>query len=91
MNMTSNSDVTNSAHQIQMDTLCHWMNASPKKIFCVRHYQWITVQNDRPQNATSSPNQHATFATGFECCAMLCCRRACFKPSNQTNPQQNCF
>jgi len=26
MNMTSNSDVTYIAHQIQMTTICHWMN-----------------------------------------------------------------
>jgi len=26
MNMTSNCDVTNSAHQIQITTTCHWMN-----------------------------------------------------------------
>ena len=25
MNMTSNCDITNSAHQIQMTTICHWM------------------------------------------------------------------
>jgi len=25
MNMTSNSDVTSSAHQIQMTTICHWL------------------------------------------------------------------
>jgi len=36
MNMTSNCDVTNSAHQIQMTTICHWMQ-TPMKIFCVRH------------------------------------------------------
>jgi len=35
--MTSNCDVTNSAHQIQMTTLCHWMNP-PMKSFCVRHW-----------------------------------------------------
>ena len=29
--MTSNCDVTNSAHQIQMTTLCHWMNRPPWK------------------------------------------------------------
>jgi len=37
MNMTSNRDVTNSAHQIQMTTICHWMNP-PRKNFCVRHW-----------------------------------------------------
>ena len=26
MNMTSNCDVTNSAHQIHMTAICHWMN-----------------------------------------------------------------
>ena len=31
MNMTSNCDVTNSAHQIQMATTCHWMK-SPMKL-----------------------------------------------------------
>jgi len=37
MNMTANCDVTNSAHQIQMTTVCH-LNESPNKIFCVRHW-----------------------------------------------------
>ena len=37
MNMTSNCDVTKSVHQIQMTTICHWMNP-PMKIFCVRHW-----------------------------------------------------
>jgi len=36
MNMTSNCDVTNNAHQKQMTTICHWMNP-PMEIFCVRH------------------------------------------------------
>jgi len=34
MNMASNFDVTNNAHQIQMTTICHWMKP-PMKIFCV--------------------------------------------------------
>jgi len=29
MTMTANCDVTNSAHQIQMSTICHWMNPPP--------------------------------------------------------------
>jgi len=37
MNMTSNYDVTNSAHQTQMTTICHWMKPPPMEIFCVRH------------------------------------------------------
>jgi len=36
MHMTSNCDVTNSAHQIQITTACHWLK-SPVKIFCERH------------------------------------------------------
>ena len=36
MNMTSNCDVTNSAHQIQMTSICHWMKP-PMESFCVRH------------------------------------------------------
>jgi len=28
MTMTSNCDITNSAHQIQMTTMCHWMKPS---------------------------------------------------------------
>jgi len=31
MNMTSNCDVTNSEHQIQMTTVCHWMKPPPIK------------------------------------------------------------
>jgi len=31
MNMTSNCDVTNSAHQIQMTIMCHWMKPLPWK------------------------------------------------------------
>jgi len=36
MNKTSNCDVTNSAHQIQMTAICHWMK-TPMEVFCVRH------------------------------------------------------
>jgi len=36
MNMTSNCDVRNSAHQTQMTTICHRMKP-PMKSFCVRH------------------------------------------------------
>jgi len=35
--MASFCDVTNSAQQIQMTTLCRWMNP-PMKSFCVRHW-----------------------------------------------------
>jgi len=31
MNMTSNCDVANSAHQTKMTTICHWMNPPPWK------------------------------------------------------------
>ena len=31
MNMSSNCDVTNSAHQIQMTNICHWMKTPPWK------------------------------------------------------------
>jgi len=31
MNMTSNCDVTNSANQIQVTTVCHWMKLPPWK------------------------------------------------------------
>jgi len=30
-------DIINRTHQMQMTTICHWMNP-PMKIFCVRHY-----------------------------------------------------
>jgi len=30
-------DDTNTAHQIQMTTICHWMTPPSMKIFCVRH------------------------------------------------------
>jgi len=36
MEMTSNCDVTDGAHQIQMTTIWPWTNP-PMKIFCVRH------------------------------------------------------
>jgi len=42
--MTSNCDVTISAHQIKMTTLCHWMNPL-MKIFCVRHWQQRNAQS----------------------------------------------
>jgi len=42
MNMASNCDVTNSAHQIQMTTTCHWMNP-PMKNFCLRHCAALSV------------------------------------------------
>jgi len=35
--MTSNCNVTNSALQMQMTTMCHSTNP-PIKIFCVRHW-----------------------------------------------------
>jgi len=48
MNATSNCDVTDSAHQIQMTTISHWMNTPPLvKIFCARHClqeSWSMVQ-----------------------------------------------
>ena len=31
INMTSNCDVTKSAHQIQMTIICHWMKPPPRK------------------------------------------------------------
>ena len=37
MNVTSDCDITKTAHHKQMTTICHWMN-SPMKIFCVRHW-----------------------------------------------------
>ena len=45
--MTSNCDVTNSAQQIQMTTLCHSMNPPPMKIFCVRHCLHSRAANNR--------------------------------------------
>jgi len=42
--MTSNCDVTNTADQIQMTTLCHWMKALPMKIFCVRHWSHLSLK-----------------------------------------------
>jgi len=38
MTMTSNCDVTNSAHEIEMTTISHWMKSPLMKIFCVRHW-----------------------------------------------------
>jgi len=38
MEMTSNCDATNSAHQMQMTTLWPWTKTPPMKIFCVRHW-----------------------------------------------------
>ena len=38
MEMTSNCDFTNSAHQIQMTTIWPWTKTPPMKIFCVRHW-----------------------------------------------------
>jgi len=35
MNVTSNCDVTKTAHHKQMTTICNWMNP-PMKIFYVR-------------------------------------------------------
>ena len=42
INITSNCDATNSAHQIQMTTICHWMK-TPMKIFCVRRWSQVTT------------------------------------------------
>jgi len=40
-NMTSNCDVTNSAHQIQITTICRWMKPPPWK-FSAYATDWIT-------------------------------------------------
>jgi len=41
MNMTSNCDVINSTHQMQMTNICHWMKR-PMTIFCVRcRLHWL--------------------------------------------------
>jgi len=37
MDMMSNCDVTNNAHQLQMTTIWPWTKL-PMKIFCVRHW-----------------------------------------------------
>jgi len=36
MNMTSNCDVINRGHEVEMIIICHWMNPSHMKIFCLR-------------------------------------------------------
>jgi len=33
MNTTSNCDVTNSGHETEMTTICHWMKLSPQENF----------------------------------------------------------
>ena len=43
MEMTSNCDVTNSAHQIQMTTIRPWTKPPLMKIFCVRNWKRLTV------------------------------------------------
>jgi len=43
MKMTSNCDFTNSAHQIQMTTYDPEGNPPPMKIFCVRHWMYISL------------------------------------------------
>jgi len=45
MNMTSNYDVTKSAHQIQMTITCHWMKPTTK-IFCARHWVHWRIQDE---------------------------------------------
>jgi len=55
MTMTSNCDVTSSACQIKMTTICHWMKP-PTKIFCLRHcfcelWSAATFQNARSRDS----------------------------------------
>ena len=48
MNMTSNCDVTKSAHQIQMKIICHWMKPPPWNFFAyatVFHCSLSSVAN----------------------------------------------
>jgi len=47
VNTTSNCDVTNSAHQIQMTTICHWTKTSPWKISAYATDQEVKHLNQR--------------------------------------------
>jgi len=53
--MTSNCDVTKTAHHKQMTTICHWMNP-PMKIFCVRHCTWTTLRITAVQGIPKKEN-----------------------------------
>jgi len=64
MQMTSDCDVTNSAHQIQMNTIWPWRNP-PMKIFCVRHCLWKTFLFLIGYATCSAHNGSRVFTQGF--------------------------
>ena len=64
MQMTSDCDVTNSAHQIQMNTIWPWTNP-PMKIFCVRHCLWKTFLFLIGYATCSAHNGLRVFTQGF--------------------------
>jgi len=46
MNTTSNCDVTNSAHQMQMTTMCHWMKSPHENVLCTPLCRFVVKLND---------------------------------------------
>ena len=68
---TSNCDVTNSAHQIKMTTICHWMK-NPMKIFSVRHCQKHINAINVWEWATFSTMKKVKSETSIECQAKHC-------------------
>jgi len=55
MSMTSNCDVTSSAHQIQMNTICHCVNP-PMNFFFVHHCREQSVDSSKRYRKTSAFN-----------------------------------
>ena len=68
--MTSNCDVTISAHQIKMTTLCRWMNPL-MKIICVRHWQQRNAQSKEFTSALKPRLQQLVEREGWSQPALL--------------------
>ena len=63
--MMSFCDVTNSAHQIQMTTLCRWMKPPPMKSFCVRHWARRLGNCRQTKNTTRTNLKNQTRVCAF--------------------------
>jgi len=60
MEITSNCDVTNSEHQIQMTTIWPWTKAPTMKIFCERH--WVCISRNAAVQLCAAVCNQATLS-----------------------------
>ena len=70
MNMTSNYDVTNSAHQIQITTICHWMKPPPLQFYA---YSLVLA---RSRERLNNPPVLRVWSMIPSSCGKACARRA---------------